>query len=186
MKSQLCIDIERAIDKELHTPKDFEYLRERIYERLHLLVSSTTLKRIWGYLDDNVQTRQGTFDILAQFIGYRNYKDYINQRAKYQNEIQSSLVMSRKVNVQEDLKVNDRLQITWHPDRQCTIVYLGNLKFRVLSSSNTRIQAEDTFCCSLFIEGEPLYIDNLQQGNNPPTAYVCGKKSGIRFEMIKE
>ena len=65
MKSQLCIDIERAIDKELHTPKDFEYLRERIYERLHLLVSSTTLKRIWGYLDDNVQTRQGTFDILA-------------------------------------------------------------------------------------------------------------------------
>ena len=56
MKSQLCIDIERAIDKELHTPKDFEYLRERIYERLHLLVNSTTLKRIWGYLDDNVQT----------------------------------------------------------------------------------------------------------------------------------
>ena len=93
--------------------------------------------------------------------------------------------MSRKLNVQDDLNVNDKLLLTWHPNRQCEIIYMGNLAFRVLASSNTRILSGDTFTCSLFMEGEPLYIDNLRQGDKPPVAYVCGKKSGIRFEFTK-
>lgn len=34
------------------------------------------------------------------------------------------------------------------------------------------------------VEGEPLYLDNLRQGSAPPIAYVCGKKSGVRFETM--
>ena len=34
------------------------------------------------------------------------------------------------------------------------------------------------------LEGEPLYLDNLRQGSAPPIAYVCGKKSGVRFETM--
>ena len=184
MKKPFCIDIEKAISKEVRTPKDFEELRERIYKRLHIIISSTTLKRIWGYLNDNVQTRPGTLDILAQFIGYPSFQLYANSKAQYQEEIQSSPVLSRKLNVQDELNVNDKLLLTWHPNRQCKIIYMGNLSFKVLSSCNTRILSGDTFTCSLLIEGEPLYIDNLQQGNSPSTAYVCGKKSGIRFERI--
>ena len=184
MKKPICIDIEKAIGKEVRTPKDFEELRGRIYERLHLMISSTTLKRIWGYLNDNVQTRPGTLDILARHIGYSNYRDYASSKAQYQEEIQSSPVMSRKLNVQDDLKVNDKLLLTWHPNRECKIIYMGNLSFKVLYSCNTRILGGDTFTCSLLIEGEPLYIDNLRQGSRPPVAYVCGKKSGIRFERI--
>ena len=184
MKKPICRDIEIALGKELCTPKDFDKLRDSIYNRLHILVSSTTLKRIWGYLNEEVQTRQGSFDILAQFIGYPNYKEYINKHATYEEEIQSSPVLSRKLNVREDLKPGDLLRIFWQPDRQCDVMYSGNLTFRVLSSCNTRIQQDDTFSCGLFIEGEPLYIDNLQQGNRPPVAYVCGKKSGIRYEKL--
>lgn len=184
MKQPLCIDIEQALSKELRTPKDFDGLREHIYNRLHILISATTLKRIWGYLDDGVQTRQGTFDILARFIGFQSYKDYQTNASTYRHEVQSSPVMSRKLNVTEELEAGDRLRIIWHPNRQCEVIYLSNLTFRVLSSCHTRITAGDTFCCSLLIENEPLYIDNLQQGNQPPTAYVCGKKSGIRFERI--
>jgi hypothetical protein len=36
----------------------------------------------------------------------------------------------------------------------------------------------------LQVEGEPLYLDNLRQGSAPPIAYVCGKKSGVRFETM--
>ena len=45
---QLRTDIETALKKKLQTPKDFEFLRERIYARLHILVSRTTLMRLWG------------------------------------------------------------------------------------------------------------------------------------------
>ena len=184
MKNTLCIYIEEALGKEIRTPKDFEMLRERIYDRLRILISATTLKRVWGYLDDGVQSRQGTMDILARFIGYQNYEDYEANAATYKHEAQSSPVMSRKLNVAEELESGDRVRITWHPNRVCETTYLGGLTFSVHASRNTRIKEGNTFQCSLFIEGEPLYIDNLIQENRPPVAYVCGKKSGIRFERI--
>ena len=59
-------EIETAVNRRLATPKDFDALREMIFSRLHILVSATTLKRIWGYIDDNVSTRRGTLDILAR------------------------------------------------------------------------------------------------------------------------
>ena len=184
MKKELCIDIEQALGREIRTPKDFEMLRERIYDRLHILVSATTLKRVWGYLNDGVHCRQGTMDILARFIGFQNYEEYETNASTYRQETQSSPVMSRKLNVDEELKAGDRLRIIWQPDRECEITHLGSLTFRVDNSRNTRIKEGDTFQCSLFIEGEPLYIDNLIQESRPPVAYVCGKKSGIRFERI--
>lgn len=186
MKKQLCLDVEKALGKGIHTPKDFDYLRECIYARLNVLVSSTTLKRVWGYLNEGVQTRQGTFDILAQFIGYPNYEDYTNNVSSIKDEIQSSPVMSRKLNVAEELTQGDKLRIIWQPNRTCEVTYLGNLTFSVSTSQNTRIKKGDIFECALFIEGEPLYIDNLQQDSFAPIAYVCGKKSGIRLERIIE
>ena len=102
MKKQLCLDIEKAMGRELHTPKDFDLLRMCIYERLHTMISATTLKRIWGYLNEEVQTRKGSLDILAQFIGYKNFEDY-SAKAKTCNETQSSPVMSRRLNVPEEL-----------------------------------------------------------------------------------
>ena len=183
MKKQLCLDIEKAVGKELRTPKDYDMLRMRIYERLHVMISTTTLKRIWGYLNEEVMTRKGSLDILAQFIGYKDFDDY-TVNAKSCSEAQSSPVMSRRLNVPEELKAGDRLPILWHPDRQCEVVYLGNLMFRVLSSCNTRLQPNNTFQCSLLIEGEPLYLDQLIQDCHPPVAYVCGKRSGIRFERF--
>lgn len=184
MKEQLCNDIEQALGRELRTPKDFDILHESIYNRLHVYISATTLKRVWKYLDEGVQNRQCTMDILARFIGYRSYDDYKENAATYAHEKQSSPVMSRKLNALEELKAGDRVRLTWHPDRVCEITYQGEQTFRVHYSVNTRIKAGDTFQCNLLIEGEPLYIDNLIQDNRSPVAYVCGKKSGIRFERI--
>ena len=46
-------EVEAALKRKLCTPKDFEFLRERIYARLHVLVSRTTLMRLWGYVDED-------------------------------------------------------------------------------------------------------------------------------------
>lgn len=41
-------DIEKALSHTMQTPRDFDYLSKRIYARLHVMISPTTLKRIWG------------------------------------------------------------------------------------------------------------------------------------------
>ena len=180
---QLRTDIETALKKKLQTPKDFEFLRERIYARLHILVSRTTLMRLWGYVDEEVTPRKGTLDILSKFLGYRDWLQY-QENACLAKEQQSSPVMSRKLSVSSDLSIGEKLRLTWQPGRVCDVEYLGNLSFRVIASENTRIQPGDTFQCSLIVEGEPLYLDNLKQGEMPAVAYVCGKKTGVRFEQV--
>jgi hypothetical protein len=178
---QLRSEIETALKKKLCTPKDFEFLHERIYARLHILVSRTTLMRLWGYVDEDVTPRKGTLDILAQFIGYQDWDGYC-QNSLLPKEQQSSPVMSRRLSVAKELVEGERLRLTWQPDRVCDIEYLGDLQFRVIASENTRLKPGDTFECSLIIEGEPLYLDHLKQDAQQTISYVCGKKSGVMFE----
>jgi hypothetical protein len=184
MTKELCKEIELALGQKIQTPKDFIFLRERIYARLHVLISRTTLMRIWGYLDEKVEPRRGTLDILARFLGYSDWNEY-ERNALLPKDQQSSPVMSRRLSVAKTLIRGERLRLTWQPNRICDIEYLDDHQFRVIASENTRLKEGDTFECSLIIEGEPLYLDNLKQGNQQSIAYVCGKKSGVNFEYIK-
>lgn len=181
MTQRLKNEIETALGREMRTPKDFDYLRECIYSRLQVLISRTTLMRIWGYLDEKVIPRDSTLGILAQFLGYRNWEEF--QQNSSLSEVEgSNPVLSRRLNVTNELALGDCLRLTWQPERVCDIRYLGELRFIVTASEKTRLKKGDTFECSLIVEGEPLYLDNLRQGNHPPIAYICGKKSGINFE----
>ncbi len=66
--------IEDAVGRKLRTPKDFGFLADLIFEKLHEHISPTTLKRFWGYLHDASSTpRQSTLDLLAQFIDYPSF-----------------------------------------------------------------------------------------------------------------
>ena len=40
--------IEEAVGRKMKTPKDFDFLADQIFDKLHETVSSTTLKRMWG------------------------------------------------------------------------------------------------------------------------------------------
>ena len=180
---QLQSEIESALKKKCRTPKDFDFLRERIYARLHILVSRTTLMRIWGYVDEGVTAREGTLDILAQFLGYQDWDVYC-QNYQLPKEHQSGPVLSRRLSVNKTLVPGERLRLIWQPGRICDIEYLGDLQFRVIASERTRLKAGDTFECSLIIDGEPLYLDNLIQGDKHDSAYICGKIDGVQYEFL--
>ena len=183
MRNRLCKEIESAIGQRLRTPKDFDYLRNCIYARLRIIVSSTTLKRLWGYLNDGGEPREATLTTLCRFLGYRDWENFVQSQGQTE-DLPSSPVLCRRLNVITELKKNDCLRLTWQPKRWCDVIYLGNLQFLVTASENTRLKQGDTFQCSLIIEGEPLYLDGLRQGSLPPVAYVCGKKNGVRFEKL--
>lgn len=185
--TQLQTDIENALGRKLQTPKDFDFLRERIYARQHMLISRTTLMRIWGYVEEDVKPRKSTLNILTQFLGYRDWNEYLHN-SFLPKEQQSSPVLNRRLSVAKVLNIGDRLRLTWQPKRVCDIEYMGELRFRVVDSVNTRLHEGDTFECSLIIEGEPLYLDNVRQEVDgkirSAIAYVCGKQSGVMYEYL--
>ena len=180
--SRLCNLVEAALHIKLKTPADFDVLHNRIFERTHVMVSTTTLKRIWGYIPTDSKARGKTLDTLAQFLGYNDYDSFCQSSSGSDALAPSNIVISNHINVCKDLKPDDDITLYWALDRICHIRYLGEERFLVTSSENTRLKEGDTFFCSIIIEGEPLYLSQLLQGTQPPANYVCGKQGGIRYQ----
>lgn len=69
-------DIEKEVGRKMYTPKDFDFLSECIFNKLHQTVSPTTLKRLWGYLQEAVKPRSSSLNVLALFVGYEGWEAY--------------------------------------------------------------------------------------------------------------
>ena len=66
--------LEQAVGRKLQTPKDFKYLSDCIFDKLHEHISPTTFKRMWGYLTDaGAVPRKSTLDILSRFLDYPDW-----------------------------------------------------------------------------------------------------------------
>ncbi|MCD2423767.1 hypothetical protein LQ567_13410 [Niabella pedocola] len=56
--------------------QDFENLGDRIFESTGVVLSASTLKRIWGKVQYNSKPNLSTLDALARFIGYANWRTF--------------------------------------------------------------------------------------------------------------
>lgn len=173
--------VEIAADIAAATPKQFELLSERIHARTGEMLSPTTLKRLWNYLDETVTPRRSTLDLLARFCGWRDYSDF---ESGNRPEIESGNVGNSVIRSGEDITRGGRVRLFWSPARVCDIEYLGATEWKVVRSEGTRLKPDDRFSCPLIVSGEPLYLDRLVHEGNPPGVYVCGRKSGVRFTIL--
>ncbi len=174
----LCRRVEETYGKAVLTPLQFEALADDISHRMGKRLSATTLKRLWGYLNEPMTPRQSTLDILARYCGWHDYADFAKGDKP---EIESGSVGANVISVVKDMKPGERVKLMWQPSRVCIVEYLGDLRWRVVESEGTRLTAGDTFNCALIVAGEALYLDNLVHGDARPGVYVCGRKSGVSF-----
>lgn len=74
--ARLREEIEAEVGRKMRTPKDFNFLSEHIFGKLHQTVSPTTLKRLWGYLREPVKPRSSSLNVLVQLLGYASWAAY--------------------------------------------------------------------------------------------------------------
>ena len=74
--------VEQKTGRKMATPKDFDFLSERIFEEVHEKVSSTTLKRIWGYLQNDNTPRSTSLNILSNYVGYADWDNFLASAEK--------------------------------------------------------------------------------------------------------
>lgn len=79
--------LQAAVGMEPRYPRHFVALSDYVLERTKQHVSPTTLKRLWAYLDEGVQPRKSTLDILAQCVGYGCWEDFCRQEAQPTEEL---------------------------------------------------------------------------------------------------
>ena len=175
--------IERMVGRKMLVPRDFVWLSEKVLERTQQRVSASTLRRFWGYVNEGVTASKFTKNVLAIFLGYADFEDFVLLQGA--GEQQSQMVMGREISC-DDLYEGQLLKLSWLPDRTCIIRYQGNGSFKVVSSENTRLAKDDTFEWHHFINHEPAYLHAWKHGDDEPVTYVIGKKNGIIVEHYLE
>ena len=168
---------EKKFRKSIETSTDFTSLATEIEEKTKERISSSTLKRIWGYVNMTSIPRQSTLDILARYIGHRNYKTFCDD-LKNSSAIRSMFFSSEFINA-SDLTPESIVEIGWNPNRIVTLKYLGDNKFEVKSSINSKLREGDRFETSSFIKGSPLYLARIIRGDECTLPYMAGKQGGL-------
>ncbi|MDD5820332.1 MAG: hypothetical protein PUC96_07590, partial [Bacteroidales bacterium] len=74
--SYLLQMVEKTYGRKLDTTTDFESLSIIIENKTGELLSSSTLKRLYGYVSMKPVPRKSTLDVLSRFIGYRSFEDF--------------------------------------------------------------------------------------------------------------
>ena len=169
---------------------DFDEMREYVFQRTGQYVSSTTLKRIWGYLKEPHHANHSTLNLLALALGYSSWENFQNNNEDNLTitRVASSPKLGKYINVVRDLKAGDRIYLFWHPGRECLIEYVGDIKFRVVESMKTRLKPGDIISTHIIVPGHPLYLNLEKDGETDvqPIAYICGRlKGGVQYKLMK-
>lgn len=61
---------------------------------------------------------------------------------------------------------------------------MGNSRFEVTESINSKLSVGDTFSCNLFIQNEPLYLSNLIHEGYTSLNYVAGENNGVNIRVL--
>lgn len=101
---QLCLNkIEEKLawgDGKKWSSADFQQLSELIYQNTKILLSASTLKRVWGRVKYDGKPTTSTLDALAKFIGYANWRAFVVQES---NDSFTITPIQKKMNVKKTL-----------------------------------------------------------------------------------
>ena len=176
--------VEQRYGKRLLTTTDFEEFSLHLQNKYRLAVSSSTLKRLYGYVGDMHKPRVATLDQLAVYIGHRNYTAFV-EWLKTTSRYNSSFFNASQV-LSSSLAVGDMVEIGWAPNRMLLLEYLGDSTYRVVESHNSKMQLGDTFTTGCFIIGYPLYLPHISRDGELTPAFVAGRNGGLTVARLSE
>ena len=170
-------DLEQRVGQQLQSPADFQLLIQQIWEKNHAVLSLSTIKRLWGYVESNGAPRLSTLNTLAQFLGFTDWNAYL-VALEQRGGTESTMFTGEGIQT-ADLQAGDRIAVAWQPNRQCIFRYVGDNQFIVEESKNAKLQQGTTFSAAHFMIGQPMYLDNILLADGTRTSYVAGKRNGL-------
>ena len=87
MNNSSCVEkLKKAVVQtfgcSLDSPMDYDSLASAIQEKTGTPISSTTLKRVFGYVNADSKPSKATLGILARYCGYAGWEDWCGQQEK--------------------------------------------------------------------------------------------------------
>lgn len=168
--------IENKFGRQLRYSQECEALVEAIYEETGERLGITTLKRIFGFVGNPVIPRASTMDIIAQYVGYPSY-DLLMKDMGNETEI-SAFAPVDEITTSE-LTEGTQIQFSYHPNRLIVMTYLGNSKFIINESQNSKLLKGDTVKIThLALNFELVVLEVIRDGINLGS-YNAARQGGL-------
>lgn len=175
----LLNEVEKKYGHRVSTTKDFESLAAVVKNVTGDYISSSTLKRLWGYVTWNPRPRHATLDILSRYTGRHDFEAFCEEfKLKYDSE---SGYFKTQFIAASDLEVGDNVTIGWAPDRVVVMSYLGDFTFKVEKCCNSKLEIGDIFEHSDFMLGYPVHISRILRNGEYTPSYTAGREDGINL-----
>ena len=174
--------VEQRYGKILGTTTDFEEFSFYLEKEVDKKISASTLKRLYGYVGDDHKPRIVTLDILANYIGHKNYMAFC-QWLKTSTKYNSSFFKANQL-VSSDLTKGAQIAIGWSPNRILQLRYLGNSTYEIEHAENSKLQKGDKFVTGCFIKEQPLFLPYIERGGERTASFVAGRNGGLTMINI--
>jgi len=175
--TELLLMVEKKYKKSLSTTTDFKVFSLQLESELGHLLSPSTLKRLWGYVNDHHQPSPQTLNLLCQYLGFDHFKAFCTH-LKNSNLYNSSFFTAKQVQIQE-LTAGDHVEIGWSPNRYLLLHYQGNTWFEVLESHHSKLQQGDRFEAVNFLLGQPLTLAYVLREDQKTSPFIAGRNGGL-------
>lgn len=175
--AELLIQVENRYQRPLHTSTDFDEFSLYLKQQVNDVVSTSTLKRLWGYVNDSHLPRMRTLDILSRYVGYTNFKQFCNW-LKTSDVYNSSFFSAYQV-LTKDLGPGTELEIGWSPNRYLRLRYEGNDLFEVKESYQSKLLVGDRFEVVSFMMGQPLFLPYVWRSGERLSSFLAGRNGGL-------
>lgn len=167
--------IQQKFGQEIRYSKDCEVLAIDISNNTSRKISVSTIKRLFGLAKGIEEPRLYTLDVLAIYIGYKNYDDLL---IEFKTANGSEFEILEEVRA-DSLNMNDELDLQYEPNRSLKLRYLGDSKFELLEVLNSKLKEKDIVVLSHIIRDYPLFLRNVIRKEKNLGSFTAAKISGI-------
>lgn len=174
---ELLLLVEQKYGKSLRTTTDFDEFSLHLKRRTGEIISTSTLKRLWGYVADVHKPRILTLDLLARYAGFDSFTGYCSF-LKMNSVCNSSFFTTKQLQAQ-DLEIGDEVEIGWAPNRYLRLLYQGDAWFEVLESKQSKLCKGDRFETVCFLLGQPLSLAYVLRGDEKTAPFIAGRNGGL-------
>ncbi len=161
----------------LETAAEVEQLALDIESKTGEHLGVNTLKRMLGLADDEREPRQTTLQVIAKYLGYDSWRTLLQLDDTSNSDFGHQPDLLRSC----DLEVNDVVEVRYIPDRRLVMDYMGDNRFFVSHSENSKVKEGDIVTITVFIQGYPLIATEVSRQGKSLGSFTAGKTQGITF-----
>lgn len=165
------------------TSNDFERLAETITDSGSGYISSSTLKRLWGYVKDTRGKHKATLDVLARYAGFPRGYTELEQDVTCKANIESGYDSKRVLDLLT-VEPDTMIQLDWLPDRSVVLRCLGDCVLQVTESHNAKLKVGMKVRCPRIVDGEKLIVDLITPDQKKSLVYEAGKTNGVTWHLL--